>query len=117
MTCRRRPGPGAEPGGFGSPGGSVGGSYGWLLAMSASGSRADTITKVSWKFRMKSFADIRIGYRYEFFRYHCIAICWVFSTQSSSGLFFKQIIMFLWYIIFVTVMNFDETSWSVLMVI
>lgn len=49
-------------------------------------------------FCMKSFADIRIGYRYEFFRYHCIAICWVFSTQSSSGWFFKQIIMFLWYI-------------------
>lgn len=27
-------------------------------------------------FCMKSFADIRIGYRYEFFRYHCMLICW-----------------------------------------
>lgn len=68
-------------------------------------------------FCMKSFADIRIGYRYEFFRYHCIAICWVFSTQSSSGWFFKQIIMFLWYIRDSYEFWWDYCNWSVLMVI
>ena len=41
----------------------------------------------------------------------------VFSTQSSSGWFFKQIIMFLWYIRDSYEFWWDYCNWSVLMVI